>query len=271
MNSILFVGEHNVTTYEVNWHTHECWELVYCTGGSGTFILKDGTELSYREGDLVVLPSRLVHRNSSDEGFTNIHITVENPTFPNKSIFKISDDAEQHLRTVFMHARYYFTSDFLRKEYVLHALGELVISYIVMFQSNESLSEPVAYIRSEIVKNHNQASFSLEQTMHSMPFQYNYLRKRFKKEIGKTPLEYLTQMRMREAENILLGYMGHEYSIAEVAGMCGYEDALYFSRVFKKYFGCSPSAYVKQSAAKKSESGNDVPRTFMNEPAQQEQ
>ena len=28
--------------------------------------------------------------------------------------------------------------------------------------------------------------------------------------------------------------------------MCGYEDALYFSRVFKKYYGCSPSNFGKK-------------------------
>jgi len=34
-------------------------------------------------------------------------------------------------------------------------------------------------------------------------------------------------------------------SISEIAELCGYDDALYFSRVFKKSFGCSPSAFAK--------------------------
>ena len=32
MNTILFVGEHP-DTFDVQWHSHDQWELVYCTGG----------------------------------------------------------------------------------------------------------------------------------------------------------------------------------------------------------------------------------------------
>jgi AraC-like DNA-binding protein len=34
-------------------------------------------------------------------------------------------------------------------------------------------------------------------------------------------------------------------SVAEIGELCGYEDALYFSRVFKKHFGCAPSTFAK--------------------------
>lgn len=36
MNTILFVGEHP-KTFDVRWHTHEHWELIYCTSGQGAF------------------------------------------------------------------------------------------------------------------------------------------------------------------------------------------------------------------------------------------
>ena len=41
-----------------------------------------------------------------------------------------------------------------------------------------------------------------------------------------------------------------KYTTGEIAKLCGYEDALYFSRVFKKHFGCAPTAFAK-SAKKK--------------------
>jgi AraC-like DNA-binding protein len=37
-------------------------------------------------------------------------------------------------------------------------------------------------------------------------------------------------------------------NIAETARQCGFDDAFYFSRIFKKYMGCSPKAYGEQCA-----------------------
>ena len=76
MNDILFVGEHS-RTFEVQWHTHECWELVYCTGGIGVFQLENGTQIHYREGEVVAIPPGARHANRSQEGFTNIHMQMD--------------------------------------------------------------------------------------------------------------------------------------------------------------------------------------------------
>ena len=51
---------------------------------------------------------------------------------------------------------------------------------------------------------------------------------------------------LKKAEIMLGAMWTKDYSVAEIALMCGYEDALYFSRVFKKHFGCSPTSYTKK-------------------------
>ena len=78
-----------------------------------------------------------------------------------------------------------------------------------------------------------------------MPFNYDYLRKVFKKELGMSPLEYMTSLRMKNAERLLSTVWNSGHAISEIAHMCGYENALYFSRVFRKYYGCSPTKYLK--------------------------
>ena len=67
MNTILFVGEHP-KTYDVRWHTHEHWELVYCTSGKGAFHFQNGTVIHCQAGDVVVIPPLEVHANSGSEG-----------------------------------------------------------------------------------------------------------------------------------------------------------------------------------------------------------
>ena len=64
----------------------------------------------------------------------------------------------------------------------------------------------------------------------------------FKKETGKTFINYLTDYRMEEAVELLLTQNEKTYVIAEKVG---YPDANYFSYVFKKKFGVSPSKYRK--------------------------
>ena len=62
MNTILFVGEHP-KTYDVRWHTHEHWELVYCTSGQGSFRFENGTVMTYQTGEVVVIPPRCENSN----------------------------------------------------------------------------------------------------------------------------------------------------------------------------------------------------------------
>lgn len=244
MNSILFVGEHS-RTFDVQWHSHDQWEVVYCTSGEGTFQFENGTTLNYKAGEAVAIPPKELHANFSKEGFTNIFLRVADPSFPYRSAFRVSDDVDNHLKIAFEQAKYYYLADIRKRELVLGALGELISSYMIVYRSNTAFSEPVERLRSIIIRDYSQVDFALDEVIRSMPFHYDYLRKLFKKEIGLTPLEYMTSLRMKKAETMLAAMWGNDYTVSEIGELCGYDDALYFSRVFKKHFGCSPSVFAK--------------------------
>ena len=244
MSTILFVGEHS-RTYDVQWHSHDQWELVYCTGGEGTFRFENGSTIDYKEGQVVVIPPKERHSNVSRDGFTNIHMRMTDPSFPYRSAFRVEDDVEGHLKIAFTESKIYFMADMRMRELVLAALGELIISYLIVYRSNNEFSRPVEKIRGIIINNYADSRFELDEAIRAMPFHYDYLRKLFKKEMGMTPLEYMTQMRMKKAEMMLTAMWGSDYSVAEIGELCGFEDSLYFSRVFKKHFGCSPSVFAK--------------------------
>jgi signal transduction histidine kinase/AraC-like DNA-binding protein/ABC-type sugar transport system substrate-binding protein len=71
----------------------------------------------------------------------------------------------------------------------------------------------------------------------------SYLTSLFRQEVGITPWEFLTRMRISMARDLL---RATSKSVTEVAIMVGYNDSAYFSRVFHKQTGVTPKQYRAQ-------------------------
>lgn len=69
-----------------------------------------------------------------------------------------------------------------------------------------------------------------------------YFRKIFLNSFGVSPKEYMIQKRMDYAKNLL---KSGDFSISEIATLCGYTESCHFSREFSKREGISPNQYGK--------------------------
>lgn len=69
-----------------------------------------------------------------------------------------------------------------------------------------------------------------------------YFIKLFKAATGQTPQQYYTQQAVETAQALL---ENTDYSVAQIAALCGIDDCFYFSRVFKKHTGVCPADYRK--------------------------
>ena len=252
MNDINFVGR-QLRVYSVMQHTHEDWELVYCTSGQGEYVFENAEPIKYRKGEVIAIPPHVKHANVSDEGFTNIYLTISNATLPYRNAKKVVDEAERQIYRSICESNYYFNSNIPNKELVLSALGSLIVSYLIVYLGKNSNSEVVEDIRRSILQNFSDTTYELDKYLRSLPFSYDYIRKLFKKEMGITPHEYLTRTRMNAAQMLLSGTSRFDYSISETSEMCGFSEPLYFSRVFKKRFGCSPSEFAHKAEDKNSD------------------
>lgn len=67
----------------------------------------------------------------------------------------------------------------------------------------------------------------------------NYFANLFRKEVGESFLEYLTRIRIEKAKTLLTG----ELKAGDIGSLVGIQDPKYFSKVFKKITGVSPSEY----------------------------
>ena len=92
-----------------------------------------------------------------------------------------------------------------------------------------------------LVKNrYMEAEISLDEVCSVLGVSNSYFSSVFKKETGKPFITYLTDYRMDIAADLMVNTNDKSYTIAEKVG---YSDANYFSYVFKKRFGVSPSKY----------------------------
>lgn len=89
---------------------------------------------------------------------------------------------------------------------------------------------------------------ALETAIGRVPYNEDYFRRAFRDRIGYTPQKFLEFKRMEKAVHIL----GTGRSVKNTALDVGYSDPYFFSRMFKRYMGASPSSFRLRGAERTS-------------------
>lgn len=92
----------------------------------------------------------------------------------------------------------------------------------------------------ERINKEYQKDLQVESLAKKYGFSTCWFIKLFKEYTGYTPLQYITKIRLGKAKELL---QSNVYNISEIAELCGYDNPLYFSRIFKKHYGKSPREY----------------------------
>ena len=82
--------------------------------------------------------------------------------------------------------------------------------------------------------------YGVEELSQQLGVSKEHLVRVFHRQMGQTPGQYLTAVRLEAARQLLLR---REYTLEVVASLCGFSGANYFCRVFKKEMGMSPQTY----------------------------
>ena len=91
-----------------------------------------------------------------------------------------------------------------------------------------------------IIENYRKPDFDYKELCHVTGLEYAYFSELFKKSFKMSPVRFVTKMRIDYAKELLVTNCR---SVSEIAEMCGFSNAYYFSNVFKKQTGFSPSQY----------------------------
>lgn len=106
-------------------------------------------------------------------------------------------------------------------------------------KKEEHENQMVVKAKDYIQKNY-QKDLSLDEVSRQLDLSSYYFSKLFKEETGSNFVEYITNLRMEKAKELL---MKDEMSMKEICSAVGYSDPNYFSRIFKKNTGATPTEY----------------------------
>lgn len=108
--------------------------------------------------------------------------------------------------------------------------------------SRTALDRTKAYIES-----HYNESLSIEQLARMAEISPKYYVELFKKSYGISTIDYVTEVRINRAKQLMVR---SDVRLRDIAHRVGYHDEFYFSRKFKQQVGVSPTAYVKNRRRK---------------------
>ena len=106
-----------------------------------------------------------------------------------------------------------------------------------------SLDQAFLIKATELVKKNLGKEFNVDDLCMEMGMSRSSLYNKIKALTDRSPSDFVRQIRMTEATALL---KSKKYTVAEVSDMMGYSDPKYFTDIFKKHYGMTPSAYMKQ-------------------------
>lgn len=140
----------------------------------------------------------------------------------------------------------------IRNQYFLQGLLMFWFSVLmedITLEDEYSGEQGSVYVRRAInfIRNNYQRGIRVTDVADYVCVSRSYLHMLFQNNLGMPPQEFLIRFRVSRAKELL---RFTEMSVEEVAKACGYEDALTFSKAFKKVIGVPPSIYRKKNRKK---------------------
>lgn len=237
--------------FQPHWHEHI--ELHYIMEGQG-IISCNQTPYSVQSGNIVIVNSNELHEGISQvEVYDSMVVIFRLDSFSKEvadfnAIFQslIPEDVvlKDLLETIYhenlekslgyklaMRGKIYELLSYLLRNYVIQNLTDR--ENMKRIQNLTRLNTVLKYIQDNYTDTITVAELAV--LIHLSEYRFCHL---FKESIGKSPLNYINEVRLTNAHRLL---ELKEMTIAEVAAAVGFQDYNNFGRLFRKFFGYPPS------------------------------
>ncbi len=234
--AVITVGASPYLMQSVKRHKHDYCEIILNLEGEGA-IAVEGREYPFYPGHIICLPAGAEHFKSSKRGFKDIYISATDFPFLSGKIYTLTDDEQGSISSLMKMAY----SIFIKKERnyisVVNALYEAVKQMLLSRAGTPPMAGDVEVFKDILAKNLNNPEFSIGDALSGTGYCTDHFRRKFKRETGLTPSQYLMRIRLEYAEHLL---KTTDEPIGDVALLCGFYDQKYFSRLIKQKTGQPP-------------------------------
>ena len=220
-------------------HTHKNYEIMLYLEGDG-YMCTELEDVPFAKGTIVIVPPDIRHGSVSKNGFKNISISGDFEGYFNFDTVKAFDDNDKGEGGIL--AKMIYQNRFGNSEY-LSALCRAYICFIMQrFEAACALKKAVEKVVFEISEKAFDSQIDLALILNKSGYSEDYIRSCFKKYTGKTPVDFLTDVRIKHA-CFLMDVYRDELSLLQISAQCGFLDYVYFSKKFKSVMGMSPREY----------------------------
>jgi len=224
-------------------HKHKYFEIIVYTKGSG-FLKANNRQIPFSPGTIIIVPPNTLHVSVSAEPYERIYIaSYSDRTINVYAPIHLSDDEDGDGMVL---ARLIYKNRYKNPDYLSSLIHAFLNYFLQSVKINDRIDEKINMIITKITDNFSDCNIDLEEILKNSGYAEDYIRNRFKKTTGKTPIRFLTEIRIHHA-CLLIDFYKNSIPLSEIAEKCGYTDYVYFSRRFKEITGVSPRKYICQS------------------------
>ncbi|MGO4548159.1 helix-turn-helix domain-containing protein [Paenibacillus sp. 2TAB23] len=251
------------TFQRLHWHT--ALEINYIEQGSGYYLI-NGSRYDFQQGDIVLIHANDLHRAFEGEGLV-MNIVMFDP-----SLLALEQRYDAELLIPFRDIGQRFDYVLERTQQAHGLLGSILLEMKAEFERKEphfevvvraKLIQLLAFVNRYFARNNKNESQhargtetiravlrdiesdiaypwslgKLAEAAHLSPSRFSAL---FVQVVGTSPLDYLIQLRLSQAANLL---ETTDKKIIEVAAECGFRNLSNFNRLFKQHVGKLPSEF----------------------------
>ena len=228
-------------TFSGSEHKHNCYEIIFYRKGEGIFCYSK-QNLPISSGNFIIVPPNTVHASKYNGEAETFFINGDFHHIFSFSSPTLVMDNEKSDGKFFVEL--IFENRFSNSEY-LSSLANALAHYLMQnIRIEKSISVVLRDIVNIISENFCDPDLNIGNLLKKSGYAKDYIRAQFKIFTGKTPVEFLTEMRINHACYLMNVYKD-SISLNEISEKCGYTDYIYFSRKFKQVLGVSPMNYMK--------------------------
>ncbi len=221
------------------------YDLTLLLSGRLTYYI-NGKEITMQSGDAIFLPPKSMRERHESEEVAN-YISFNFISSAAYGLPLVMKGAVRSEITLLVAAydeieKYNYSDNNKKAEYLCECILSVLEDIVTAAQYNPLTKKIMEYIHSDISR-----KITLEDIGKMTFFSPIYCDTVFRKEVGRSIVDYVLDRRIDEAKRLLIE---GTTPLVQIADAVGFNDYNYFSRVFKKRSGYSPTEYRRRSFAK---------------------